>query len=53
MELITALSPYGSAGLFIAYLLWDRQATNKVASERIKADLEVAKALTMLGERIK
>lgn len=52
-ELIKHALDYGIGGFFIAYLIWDRLQTARVAKERIAADLETARALERLAERIK
>ena len=47
-----ALANYGPPGMLLAYMVWAKVGDNRLAKERIAADLEVARALTMLSARI-
>lgn len=44
---------FGAPGGMLAFLFWDRVQQNKLTKERAEADLEVAKALTLVAERVR
>ena len=43
---------FGLAGPFVTYLIWERTTRNKLDADRTAADVEMAKALTQLSERL-
>lgn len=52
-QLIEALLGTGGPyAVLVAFMVWDRWGQNKLAKERIEADLKVATALTLLSARI-
>ena len=62
-DLLALAGQFGAPGLFIAFLIWDRReqaaaakdrakADQDIAEKRVQADLDMAKSLTMLAERI-
>ena len=51
-DLIAMLGQFGFPGAMIAYMVWDRREQNKLIKERTEADLEMARALTLLTARI-
>jgi len=51
-DLISLASQFGAPGLLIAFMIWDRTQQNALAKIRVEADLEMAKGLTLLAERV-
>jgi hypothetical protein len=43
---------FGMAGPFVAYLIWNQTSRDKLDAARTAADVEMAKALTQLSERL-
>lgn len=51
-DIVAIAANYGPPGMLLAYMIWDKVGQNKLAKERIEADLKVATALTLLSARI-
>jgi hypothetical protein len=49
----TLLENYGPAGLFIAYLIWEKRRTAEVEEKRITAQEKLAESLGCLAELIR
>lgn len=47
-ELWSFLSQFGPMGLFVAYLIWDKDGARKVERERIESDKALTTALTAM-----
>jgi len=63
IQLLNQMGPMGPSGMFVGFLIWDRIQQNKahqdreaqtqaITKERIQAETEMAKSLTLLAERI-
>lgn len=51
-DLIALASQFGAPGLLIGFMIWDRTQQNAINKSRVEADLEMAKGLTLLAERV-
>lgn len=51
-DLMSLASSFGAPGLLIAFMVWDRSQANKLAAERTAADVDMAKAITLLAARL-
>lgn len=51
-DIVAIAADYGSSGLLLAYMIWDKIGQRKLDRERIAADLNVARALTNLASQI-
>lgn len=51
-ELMQMASSFGAPGLLIAFMIWDRKEQNKINRERIQADLDMARSLTLLSAKL-
>lgn len=51
-DLINAAVNLGPSGFLIAYMIWDRVQQNKLIKERTEADLEMARAMTLLAAKV-
>lgn len=41
---------WGTPGLLIGFMIWDRIERNKLEAKRSEADLEMAKGITSMGK---
>lgn len=51
-QLIALAGQFGAPGFLVAFMVWQQLQRNTMDKERIAADLEVAKSLTLLAERM-
>ena len=51
-QLFTLAAQFGTPGFLIAFMIWDRTQQNKLIKERTEADLQMARALTMLTAKV-
>ena len=51
-DIVAIAADYGSSGLLLAYMVWDKLGQRRLDRERIEADLNVARALTNLASQI-
>lgn len=62
-DIMKLAAEFGPSGVIIGYLMWERYSRDRreekkdeqrgtIEKERIEADLEMARALTLLSERV-
>lgn len=51
-DLMQTATNFGGPGLLIAYMIWDRVQQNKLTKERTAADVEMARAITLLTAKL-
>jgi len=51
-DVVEFAKQFGMAGPFVAYLIWNQTSRDKLDAARTAADVEMAKALTQLSERL-
>lgn len=51
-QMIQFAATFGTPGLLIAYMVWDRHGQMKLAEKRIAADIRVAEAMATLAVKI-
>lgn len=51
-DLLALAQSYGPPGMLLAYMVWDKIGQNKLSRERIAADIDMARAITMLTAKI-
>ena len=51
-DIVTIAANYGPPGMLLAYMIWAKIGDNKLARERIQADLDMARAITLLTAKI-
>lgn len=51
-DLINAALNLGPSGFLIGFMIWDRTQQNRLTKERTEADLEMARAMTLLAAKV-
>ena len=51
-DIVAIAANFGPPGMLLAYMIWDKVGQNKLAEKRIAADLDMARAITLLTAKI-